>query len=82
MVDGEIEWFRVMLLYGIPYAFPYLLLYVPRWGGISGGIGALALEVIIAAVFGAVIAAAAFIKAVAYLIAAPLQTVISKRQRI
>lgn len=81
IVDGQVDWFRVMMLYGIPYGFPYLILYVPRWGGISGGIGALALEGIIAAMFGFVIAVLAVLKAATYLIVAPIHFGLSHRKR-
>lgn len=79
-VDGQIEWFRIMLLYGFPYGFPYLVLYVPKWGGISGGIGALALEAILAALFGFPIAVIAFVRAVVYLIASPIRFIRSHKK--
>lgn len=81
IVDGQVDWFRVMMLYGIPYGFPYLFLYVPRWGSISGGIGALAMEVIIAATFGFLIAVFAAAKAAIYMIVAPIYFGLSHRKR-
>lgn len=72
VVDGQIEWFRVMLLFGIPYGVPYMIFYAPGKWGISGGIGVLALEMIVGAVFGFIIAGVALIKAVIYLFAFPI----------
>lgn len=73
IIDGEIDWLRVMLVYGIPYGIPYMIFYVPRWAGISGGIAVLAVEAIIGALFGFVIAITAVIKAFIYAIGTPIQ---------
>lgn len=82
VVDGKIEWIRVMLLFGIPYGFPYLILYVPRGSSISGGMGVIALEFIVAALFGFVIAFFVFIKAIIYLVATPIQYIRQKTKGI
>lgn len=79
VVDGQIEWFRVMLLFGIPYGVPYMIFYAPGRWGISGGIGVLALEVIIGAMFGFVIAGVNFVRSWIYLLSVPLIYLISKR---
>lgn len=71
IVDGEIEWLRVVLLFGIPYGIPYMIFYAPGRWGISGGIGVLALEVIVGAMFGFVIAGVSFIQAVIHLFTFP-----------
>lgn len=75
VVDGQIEWFRVMLLFGIPYGIPYMIFYAPGRWGISGGIGVLALEVIVGAMFGFVIAGITLIKAVYYLVSAAVRRI-------
>ena len=75
IVNGEIDWIRVILLFGIPYGIPYMIFYAPGRFGISGGIGALALELIIGALFGFIIAIVAVVKAFYYLIMIPIQWV-------
>ena len=56
LVDGEIDWFRLMLVYGVPVGIPYMFFIIPvRWD-LSGTIGMVALCAIIGAVFGFIIA--------------------------
>ena len=68
IVDGQIDWFRLCMVFGVPFGIPYMLFVIPIGGSISRGVGILALNAIIGALFGFVIAVFAFVKAVAYLI--------------
>jgi len=68
IVDGQIDWFRLCMVFGVPFGIPYMLFVIPIGGSISRGVGILALNAIIGALFGSVIAVFAFVKAVAYLI--------------
>ena len=68
IVDGQIDWFRLFMVFGVPFGIPYMLFVIPIGGSISRGVGILALNAIIGALFGFIIAVFAFIKAVAYLI--------------
>lgn len=68
IVDGQIDWFRLCMVFGVPFGIPYMLFVIPVGGSISRGVGILALNAIIGALFGFVIAVFALIKAVAYLI--------------
>lgn len=70
IVDGQIDLFRLCMVFGVPFGIPYMLFVLPIGGSISRGIGILALNAIVGAMFGCVIAAIALIRAVAYLIAA------------
>ncbi len=68
IVDGQIDWFRLCMVFGVPFGIPYMLFVSPIGGSISRGVGILALNAIIGALFGFVIAVFAFVKAVVYLI--------------
>ena len=56
LVDGEIDWFRLMLVYGVPVGIRYMFFIIPDWRDLSGTIGVVALCAIIGAVFGFIIA--------------------------
>lgn len=73
MVDGQIDLFRLCMVFGVPFGIPYMLFVLPIGGSISRGIGILALNAIVGAMFGCVIAVIVLIRAVAYLIAAIIQ---------
>lgn len=66
MVDGQVDWFRLCMVFGVPFGIPYMLIVIPIGGSISRGVGILALNAIIGAMFGCVIATVVFIKAVIY----------------
>ena len=68
IVDGQIDWFRLCMVFGVPFGIPYMFFVIPIGGSISRGVGILALNAIVGALFGFVIAVFAFVKAVAYLI--------------
>ena len=68
IVDGQIDWFRLCMVFGVPFGIPYMLFVIPIGGSISRGVGILALNAIIGALFGSVIAVFAIVKAVVYLI--------------
>lgn len=70
IVDGQIDLFRLCMVFGVPFGIPYMLFVLPIGGSISRGIGILALNAIVGAMFGCAIAAIVLIRAVAYLIAA------------
>ena len=68
IVDGQIDWFRFCMVFGVPFGLPYMFVVLPIGGSISRGIGILALNAIIGALFGFVIAGIVFVKSVIYLI--------------
>ncbi len=69
MVDGQIDWFRLCMVFGVPFGIPYMLFVIPVGkGSISSGVAVLALNAIIGALFGFVIAMIAFVRAVVYFI--------------
>ena len=66
MVDGQVDLFRLCMVFGVPFGIPYMLIVIPIGGSISRGVGILALNAIIGALFGCVIAIVVFIKAVIF----------------
>lgn len=66
MVDGQVDLFRLCMVFGVPFGIPYMLIVIPIGGSISMGVGILALNAIIGALFGCVVAAVVFVKAVIY----------------
>jgi hypothetical protein len=69
MVDGQIDWFRLCMVFGVPFGIPYMTIIVPMGKGVSltEGVSVMAMSAIFGALFGAVIAAVVFFKAVLYL---------------
>ena len=43
MVNGEIDWFRFMLVYGVPVGIPHMFIIVPWQWDLSGILGMVAL---------------------------------------
>jgi hypothetical protein len=69
MVDGQIDWFRLCMVFGVPFGIPYMTIVIPIGRGVSlcEEVSVMAMSAIIGALFGAVIAAVVFFKAVLYL---------------
>lgn len=68
VVDGQIDWFRAMLVFGLPYGIPYMIFVIPIGGSVSGKAALLVFNAIIGALFGCFIAAWILVRAIAYLI--------------
>ena len=51
VVNGEIDWFRLMLVYGLPVGIPHMFIIVPWHWDLSGILGMVALCVIVGGVF-------------------------------
>ena len=68
LVDGEIDWFRLMLVYGVPVGIPYMFFVIPWHWDLSGILGMLALCVIVGSLIGSFIAVLLLIRAVGYVI--------------
>ena len=81
IVDGQIDWFRFCMVFGVPFGLPYMLVVLPIGGSISRGIGILALNAIIGALFGFVIAGIVFMKSAIYLIGHIIRTIGKAIQR-
>lgn len=67
LVDGQVDWLRFCLVFGIPFGIPYMLFVIPIGGNPASSTVILTLNIIIGAVFGCVIAAFAAVRAVGYL---------------
>ncbi len=72
MVNGEIDWFRLMLVYGVPVGIPHMFIIVPWHWDLSGILGMVALCVIVGGVFGCVIAAGLAVRAIWYIVGYPI----------
>ena len=68
VVEGQIDFFRFCMVVGVPFGIPYMLFVIPIGGSISRSVAILALNAVIGALFGFVIAGFAFIRAVVYLV--------------
>ena len=68
MVDGQVDWLRLCLVFGLPFGIPYMLFVIPIGGNPATSAVILALNVIVGAVFGCLIAAMAFVRAVVFLL--------------
>lgn len=74
IVDGEVDWFRFMLVYGIPFGIPYIFFIIPTRWDLSGMLGMITFCVIVGAMFGCVVAMAVTIRGIWYLVAFPIST--------
>ena len=68
IVNGQIDWLRFCLVFGIPFGVPYMLWVIPIGGSPATSVAILALNVVVGAMFGCVIAAFALIRAVGYFV--------------
>lgn len=66
IVDGHVDWLRLCLVFGIPFGIPYMLWVIPIGGNPSTSVVLLALNIIVGAVFGCLIAAFALLRATVY----------------
>ncbi|SHK57291.1 DUF6050 family protein [Hespellia stercorisuis] len=78
IVDGQFDWFRACLVYGLPFGITHMLFVIPIGGSVTGSLCLIVVNIIVGAVFGCLIAAFVMIQAVAYLIIVPIQCVLSK----
>ena len=66
IVDGQIDWLRFCLVFGIPFGIPYMLLVIPIGGNPTNSVVIMALNVIVGAIFGCLIAAFALVRAIVF----------------
>lgn len=66
IVDGQIDWLRFCLVFDIPFGIPYMLLVIPIGGNPTNSVVIMALNVIVGAVFGCLIAAFALMRAIVF----------------
>ena len=76
LVDGEIDWFRLMLVYGVPVGIPHMFFMVPWHWDLSGILGMMTLCVIVGSLFGSFIAIWLLVRAVGYVIGYPINYMI------
>ena len=77
MVNGEIDWFRLMLVYGVPVGIPHMFIIVPWHWDLSGILGMVALCVIVGGVFGCVIAAGLAVRAIWHIVGYPISRMLA-----
>ena len=81
IVNGEIDWFRLMLVYGIPVGIPHMFLVIPWHWDVSGMLCMIALCVIVGGMFGCVIAVWLGIIAVWYIVGFPISRIVTVHRR-
>lgn len=81
IVNGEIDWFRLMLVYGIPVGIPHMFLVIPWHWDVSGMLCMIALCVIVGSMFGCVIAVWLGIRAVWYIVGFPISRIVTVHRR-
>ena len=81
IVNGEIDWFRLMLVYGIPVGIPHMFLVIPWHWDVSGMLCMIALCVIVGGMFGCVIAVWLGIRAVWYIVGFPISRIVTVHRR-
>lgn len=69
LINGQIDWYRLILVYGIPFGIPYMLLVVPmgRNVTVTERLLALVTRILVGAIFGFFIAIISFVKAMLYI---------------
>lgn len=82
MVDGSVDWFRFMLVYGVPIGIPYMTIIIPTKMDLSGTLGVAVFGVILGAVFGFFIAVGIAIRAVWYMVVFPISCLLRKRRKL
>ena len=68
IVNGQMDWFRMCLVYGIPFGIPYMLFILPIGGDLASSTAIIMMNIIIGGLFGCVIAVFAAVRAVIYLL--------------
>ena len=68
VVNGQIDWFRACMVYGIPFGIPYMLIVIPIGENPSTSVIILVFNIIIGALFGCVIALIALVRSAFYII--------------
>ena len=68
IVNGQIDWFRLCLVYGIPFGIPYMLFILPIGGDPASSTAIIVMNIIVGGLFGSVIAVFAAVRAVIYLL--------------
>ena len=69
LVNGQIDWFRLLLVYGIPFGIPYMFLVVPMGKNVTvaESLLALVMRIMVGSIFGFFIAVLNFIMAMLYI---------------
>lgn len=78
---GKIDWFRFMLVYGVPVGIPHMFIIIPWHWDLSGILGMAALCVIVGGIFGCVITAWLGIRAVWYMVGFPISKIVAIHKR-
>ena len=68
IVNGQMDWFRMCLVYGIPFGIPYMLFILPIGGDPASSTAIIVMNIIIGGLFGCVIAVFAVVRGVIYLL--------------
>ena len=78
MVDGQMDWFCALLVFGLPYGIPYMIFVIPIGGSVAGKTSLLVLNAILGAVLGFFIAAWVLLQALVYPMACIIKRVLCR----
>ena len=78
LIDGEMDLFRLMLVYGVPVGIPYMFFIIPWHWDLSGILGMMTLCVIVGSLIGSFIAVWLLVRAMAYIIGYPISYLVKR----
>lgn len=79
LVNGQVDWFRLAMVVGIPMGIPYMFIAIPMRWDIGGLVGMVALCVMIGGILGSVVAAFLVIRGMIYLVCYPISCFIGEK---
>lgn len=79
IVDGEIDWFRLAMVYGIPIGIPHMFIVIPLHYDVGGSLAMMTFCIVIGGIFGSLIALWIAGRAIYYLLGYPICCIIKKR---
>lgn len=78
-VDGKVDLFRLLMVYGIPIGIPYMVVWIPLHRDVGGSMAMIVFCIVIGGLFGSVIAAGLGIRALYYLVGYPINRLLFRR---
>ncbi|MDD3186168.1 MAG: hypothetical protein PHT76_12795 [Anaerostipes sp.] len=82
IVDGQLDLFRFMLVFGLTIGAPCIFFIIPMHGSVSAIMGALVFAIIIGGLLGSVAAAGVFIRMIYYLVGYPVAILFNRKKKV
>lgn len=82
IVDGQVELFRLILVFGLTIGAPCIFFIIPMHGSISAIMGALAFSIIIGGLLGSFVAAGVFVRMIYYLVGYPVAMLFNRKKKV